>query len=272
MQSTVLFNYVQAIIPPRCRKARPTRFPGGVINLEIREVSADQAPVAIIAAGTKGFDNPIPFTIEYRWWEGTLWTAMPVSNAEPVKPTGTQDTQHWPQWPELLDFRPQDQVQEYDLGIYACYSSDKSEIETALKQAAAGYVLIDGIPHRPAGEPRYVVMTFGRNHGGTAVMIDDRYNSNISHNRYFNLAQLDDAIALATSIATERGDTKNLPMVPNGPQFEILLPQALQVTPSTQHGEGDPFLNTLDALTIKSGGAPAVGLVAGLMAVASTSS
>jgi len=97
-------------------------------------------------------------------------------------------------------------------------------------------------------------------------MIETGYNGNIPRSRYFSLLERDKAIALATDIATRRGDDKSLPIKPHGPAWEILLPEAIQVKPSVQHGDGDGFLNTLDALTMDTGGAPVVGLVAGLMA------
>ena len=71
-------------------------------------------------------------------------------------------------------------------------------------------------------------------------MLSDYYNSNIARKAYFNLLEREKAIQYATEIATNRGDTKSLPIEPHGPEWQILMPEALQVPlaePSRFRGE-----------------------------------
>ena len=75
MLVTVRFSYIADVIPPRCRNPRPVRFDNGVEVVTLREIEALAAPVAIIS--TKA-DEPVPVRIEYRWFEGQLWTSCNV--------------------------------------------------------------------------------------------------------------------------------------------------------------------------------------------------
>ncbi len=276
MKVHVLFAYTETVIPPRCRKPRAVHFADGHTDLEIREVSGAQAPLAIRAQGFLDYDSTRPYTLDYRWFDDQLWTSMRSCNAAPrAHVSGGQDFAY-PSLPDALDLRRKHSHgnESYLFGYWEDHSAhSRNEVLDGLQGFAQQHLLIDGVLHKPANEPRYVVMTFGlgRNHGGTACMVDDGYNGNISKSRYFSLLEREKAIALATSIATQRGDTKNLPIVPHGPSFEVLIPEAIQVRPAAQHGDGDPFLNSLDAMSLATGGSPIVGLVAALSAASEAS-
>ena len=111
-------------------------------------------------------------------------------------------------------------------------------------------MLIDGEVWRVAGEPRYVLMTFGLgcNHGGTALMVDNHYNSNIHRERYFRIDQREAAIAATKRVALERGDDQSVPVEPHA-DFDILISEAVRLCPRKEHGTGDPFINKVEALT-----------------------
>ena len=265
MKTKILFSYHENVIPPKCRKPRLVRFDDGEFTIEISEVSASDAPVAIRAKGAFIHRPDKSYTLEYRWWNGRLWSAKNIDGVEPRGRTSRQDDWDYPAWPSELDLRSENGWQDdYTYSLYNRSHDGREQIHQYLADVAQHHLVIDGVPYRPVGEPRYVVMTFGlgQNHGGTACMMDSFYNSNISKDRYFSLLQRDQAIALATQIATQRGDTKSLPIDPHGPEWEICIPAAIQVNPATQHGDGCAFLNSLEAVAQISGGSPIAAFAA----------
>jgi len=251
MKVKIKFSYTEDEVPPGCRKSRHVHYDNGMLECQIPEISATEAPIAIIAMRNRGAIFPSS-TVEYRWHGGQLWTRYRVRDAQKSSHTcGKKDYNH-PRIPATLNITTGwAGCKSNDAGLqYYCYKS-KRDITRELRAQMKDHLIIGGKFYRSAGEPRYVVMTFGlgQNHGGTAVMIDDHYNSNISKARYFTLLELDKAKALATDIATRRGDTRSLPIKPIGPRLKVLNNEAIRLNPKKQHGNGDPFMNELEALT-----------------------
>lgn len=230
MKVTVRFSYTEDVVPPRCRKPRRTGFDDGELRVNIPETSKEMAPVAIIATRPK-FSWQSGYCIEYRWYKNKLWTAVDsINDYHPKKlaeiPCVIDLTKgnHW--WPGI-----------------SLYAGDlahrtKFDAEKKIRSVMKDHLCIDGVHYRLAGEPRYVINTFGlgNNHGSTAVFVHDFYNSNIRRDSYFSLLDLDKALATATDIASQRGDTESLPMTLNGGEkFEILLPDAIRLNPKRQH-------------------------------------
>lgn len=77
MQLTVNYSYVEQIVPLRCRKPRPQRFDDGVVVLNIREVTSEQAPVAIIGVEQDAAGEHTHEPVAYHWFDGKLWTNCP---------------------------------------------------------------------------------------------------------------------------------------------------------------------------------------------------
>jgi hypothetical protein len=200
------------------------------MTVEIREVKRAEAPVAIIE-----YDNLYKYAVRFRWFGGQLWS----DEGEWGRGRGDR---------------------KYQMPTVALYQSDRyldykslMERRQDISDWAKDWLLIGGTPYRTHGEPRYVVMTFGLgcNHGvggGTALMVDHSFNPNIGKARYFPITQREAAIAEATRIAIARGDTKALPIRPSS-RFTILIPEAVRCNPAKQHGDGDPFMNELNAMT-----------------------
>lgn len=101
------------------------------------------------------------------------------------------------------------------------------------------------------GEPRYVYNTFGlgHNHGGTGLFIEQYYNSNVPNTHYFNALERDRAIEAAIDAAVRRGDDQSIGGIRACEEIEVLIPDAVQVRPMRDHGEGDKFQNLLNGLT-----------------------
>ncbi|WP_454875373.1 hypothetical protein [Paraburkholderia xenovorans] len=228
----VRFCYTEHVIPPRCRKPRPTFHEDGEIEIGITEVTGDDAPVALRAHGTFIHRDDASYAVEYRWWKGRLWTSLNVDgNGEPRGRYASEDNWDWPVWEPMLDLRLGGKNQSYDFGYHEPHGLSREEVTRGLRAFAREHLIVDGIAYRPRDEPRYVVQTFGFgcNHGGTGVFVTSAYNSNIKRSHYFSLLDREAAIALGTEIATRRKDTNSLPMQISGPTWEIHIPEAVRI-------------------------------------------
>lgn len=101
-------------------------------------------------------------------------------------------------------------------------------------------------------EPMYLVLRFGvgHNRGGTGFFVDEFYNSNICHENYFTALQREEAIAHALAVARQRGDTESLKGLSDPtPNIIVHMPEMVRRNPALDHGDGNPFLNKLYAMT-----------------------
>lgn len=101
-------------------------------------------------------------------------------------------------------------------------------------------IAVDGTLWAPANEPCYQVMTFGlpNNHGGTALVVSSipPNHQGIFDTCYFPANALDDAIKYCERVATNRRDTKSLPIKPHT-MINVYLDEAVSVrNPAEGHG------------------------------------
>lgn len=233
MKTQIRFTYTENQIPKRCRKPRRVAL-NDTFEGEVREITGDQAPIAIVAK----FDElGVPQEVPYRWFEGALWTAIKMVSCRPRGYTSGQDDWDHQKIPDRLDLSAEaGSSAGYYYGLTGLPHWESREVvEEFLRQRLHSSLLIDGVPHLPVGEPRYVVMTFGlsHNHGGTSIHATDHYNSNIAEQAYFSLLEAKQAIAYATRVATDRGDTESLPMRIEE-QFEVRIKEAIQCGRKTE--------------------------------------
>ena len=137
------------------------------------------------------------------------------------------------------------------------------------RETAEQYLLVDGTVWQCTGEPMYEVCTFGlgHNHGGTALMITNHFNSNCKWTSYFTALQHEEAIEAAVKVALARGDTESVEGIQNKRyRIEVLDPAAVRADPKAWGGKGDSFLNALEEITSSASS----GMEAGLLAVAYT--
>ncbi|MCF5381974.1 hypothetical protein GIW05_00360 [Pseudomonas syringae] len=224
MELTVNYSYIDQIVPPRCRTPRPQRFADGVKVLFIREVTCDQAPIAIIGGAAERTESEAVDTIAYRWFEGRLWTDGPVSYCS------RRGTDIYPVLNTSLNLvHDRSVLIDTQLGIYICVHEGKKAISEHLQACAHDWLIIDGQLHRPAPEPMYVVMTFGLscNHGGTALMTSDFLNPNIRPEAYFSLMEIQQARDYTLKVAEGRGDTEKVSTDP-GYKVQVLIPAAIK--------------------------------------------
>lgn len=224
MQLTVKFSYVELVIPPRCRKPRPRRYDDGLIELHVREVTGEQAPVAIISREKDLVTDTLLAPIEYRWFEGRLWTDRRVMCC-------TAKGEHpYPELGTTLDLvNTGSMLVRHDLGIFVAVAKGQRAIAEHLEECARNWLIVDGQLYQPAGEPMYLVMTFGlgNDHGGTALGENDFLNSNIKPEAYFSLLELEQARDYARKVAANRGDTTKV-SIDSGFQFQVLITEAIQ--------------------------------------------
>lgn len=250
MQKTEHFDYFELdVIPPRCRKPRDIFHKDGVVTLDIREIesAATPFPVALTRRDVwSGKDVP------YHWFEGQLWQPY-----EPNASGWSGSAQEARAYFDRLNL----------IERWGGHATLDQRVERA-HGVARRYLIVDGLVYTEADEPMYEVCTFGlgHNHGGTGLMTTHHYNSNIPSSRYFNALQFEQAKALATRIALGRGDDQSVPGFADRQTITVFMSEVITANPAQDYGgEGDPFLNSLDALTA---GAESAG-EAGLLAMAS---
>ena len=248
MKITIPYEYTKQVIPKYCSKPRGINFKGQ-ISILIHEVNSEQAPVAIREYG-KRFNNKTdeyePTTTEYRWYGNRLWTLHSFNRYSGAS-YETQTSQQFMSYPYPMT---------KGLPYYHAYDSQQSN-RCRIMAWARNTLLIDGMRWHQIDEPRYVIHTFGlgHNHGhpGTSLSSVNYYNSNISKARYFRIDQYELALNTAINIALNRGDDKAVPFIKEWHEkFEILIPESIRLNPNKEHGNGDPFINKLEAMIEKS--------------------
>ena len=137
------------------------------------------------------------------------------------------------------------------------------EIGQEIQKSSENYVIFNGIVWERCGEPRYVVNTFGLgyNHGGTGMFIDEYYNPNISKEAYFSALEKEEAVAYANRVAEARGDTNDVGKFGKNIDIKVLMPECVHCDPKKEHGDGDPFMNSMEQIIEAAGDPFAAGLL-----------
>lgn len=245
MEIQTEFKFRRSYLPtPRCRKWRQ-REEKSATAVTVPEVTAAEAPVAFRVT-EYDMHTGGPATTPYLLWHGRLW--RPRMWYEEV--CGTEGA------------LPPEELHQIISRSYRTFQSEEEAIKSE-NAVASDYLIVDGVVYFITDEPRYVVMTFGlgHNHGGTAIFVETGYNSNISHERYFTALERGKALAAARRIASNRGDTEDLPHLGDHKNIEVLLPEAVKCNPAKDHGDGDPFMNGLEALTETADSAAEAGIL-----------
>ena len=241
---TVSESYYCAYIP----SARSQKFEfdevEGTIKLAIVSVSGQEAPVAFRLSD---YSHEEKGKTEIRWYQGKCWRKCIKSDF--VCQGGKEGIT-----PEYL-------AEHLNVSLPYGHSRSRELVVKRYRKALQEYLVIDGEVWHETGEPRYVINTFGlgHNHGGTGLFVDEYYNSNISRERYFSALDGDKAVSEANRIAERRGDTESMGRFEK--MIEVLLPEAVSIQPLKEHGEGDPFINKLEAVTEAAPDATTAGLL-----------
>jgi len=245
MRIPVTVEYREAYLPtPRCRKYR-YRDTKKEVNVNVREVPSEKAPVAMLVLGYNDDYTKEVYT-EYRYYGGKFYTPAKWSEFNHGK-TGPL---------------PVNMLHRYIYGNYDYWNHDFYANRKAYQDDARRFLIIDGEVWHERGEPRYCIYTFGlgHNHGGTSLSVDNYYNCNIGKSRYFSALDGELAVQKANEVAAGRGDTNDVGHFKQ--QIKVLMPETVKVKPQKQHGDGDPFTNSIEQLINGSGSAMEAGFLA----------
>ena len=247
-------SYNEEFLPPRCRKPRYRKVEK-TYRARLRCITKAEAPVAFVLSD---YHHQHEGTTKIRLYKGKLYMLETWQRYAPGRPECPFDR-------EFIGFGPTVAGRLRLHNYNTC--QDYEEQAAQLREEAARRLVIDGLVWIRCGEPVYEVMTFGlgHNHGGTALFVETDYNPNISKERYFNALQGDEAVAAMNETARRRGDTKSVGRY--GKMIEVLIPECVKRNPQKEHGEGDPFQNTLNAITEAASSPMEAGLLA-IMAAA----
>ena len=257
----------------RHRKLR-TRYVKNSVDVKIKEPSEKEFPIAFIVKDygfrydEEGSDSVWgEIKTEIRVFDNKLWKAERFS----------ERVSHGCGWTPLS-------YMEHILRIFdrnytnnndftedsIIKESNILECKNAILNKSTHYLIFDNKIWKECGEPMYMINTFGlgHNHGGTGFFIEYYYNSNIPNTNYFNALEREKAIAYGKSVAARRGDTESIEGMGDHDIIEILMPEMVKRNPKCEHGDGDPFLNSIE--DIISGTESSTE--AGLLTIAMTSS
>lgn len=276
MNLKVDFTYEEKYLrTSRCRKPL-ARTREGIYELAIKELAKAECPIAAVvhdmksvyegATTTADFEGNWEYKMfaePYRVHNGKFYKFCRASYGAAISTAQTELKYVIADIKSDL-YRYSLYEKEYLFSDKSVYISDNlSEIVDNMQARANKYISLDGELWKECGEPRYVVNTFGlgHNHGGTAMFIEEFYNSNISSKNYFNAVDRDKAITYAKETAIARGDTDSVKRIGKMENIEVLIPEFFKVDPEKEHGEGNAFLNLLEDMVTSSNNATEAGIL-----------
>lgn len=244
-------NYYCAYIPSAHSQKYAFDKVEGKIKVSMPSVTADEAPVAFRITAYSYREKG---KTEMRWYDGKLWKRCVMDDF--VCQGGKEGVS-----PEYFALHCRPNLPSSGL------SRSRDVCVRAYRNYYQDYILIDGEIWSRAGEPRYVVNTFGlgHNHGGTGMFVEEFYNNNIPNTNYFSALDGDAAIAYANKVVTRRGDTESVGRFEK--MIEVLIPEAVSIRPMQEHGDGDPFINKINAVTELAPDSSTAGILAMMAAV-----
>lgn len=251
-----VIDYYFSYIPKRCRKPRYEKKYEEV-KIAVRMITADEAPVAFRLSD---YHHTSEKQTEIRCYKRKLYKH--IYRCDFISLHGEE---------RYEEIREEDYSYLLTSHIWFTYSHEERTREYMLKRIkdnAKNYLIIDGQMWERCGEPRYVVNTFGlgHNHGGTGLFVEEHYNPNIPNKNYFSALDGQKAVDYANMVAARRGDTNDVGRFEK--MIEVFMPECVKIKPSKEHGDGDPFINQINAITEKCDSAAEAGLFAMCLAFA----
>ena len=248
---TIKEKYYAAYIPSARSQKYAFDEVEGEFKVSIPSVTSDEAPVAFRLSD---YSHESKGITEIRWYQGKLWSKFIQHNCDKRE----YEQAHVKDLPRIVSSV---------FGVPHGRATSREVLMKKYREEVKRYLLIDGAVWGESGEPRYVVNTFGlgHNHGGTGLFVEEFYNSNIANKNYFSALDGDAAVAYANKVAERRGDTNDVGKFEK--MIEVLIPEAVTIRPLQEHGEGDAFMNKIEAITEVAPDSTTAGLLA-IMATA----
>ena len=281
MRFEIPYWYCQKYLPTKRHRKPRSHMMKAMAEIDVPELSADEFPIAMIVKDWKSiydgaktredFENDKiwkHFLIEeeLRVHSDKLFMPVRISRGaavstefEPLDYIGNR----------LKEYKPF-QMGEAPIQEPVMLENDSDMKLAGILKKAASYAIYDGKVWKECGEPMYEIATFGlgHNHGGTSMFIEFFYNPNVPKDYYFNALNKEDAVRYADKVAEERGDTDDIGKFGKDIDIKVLMPECVKRDPEKEHGDGDPFLNSMKKI-VRASDSPAE---AGILAIAYTTS
>lgn len=274
----MLFNIefwnMEKYLPTRRHRKLRERYVKNNFDVEIKELTNKDFPIAFIIheyksvyANAKSYDDfngngeYKMFSEEIRTYDGKLYMPIRVTHGaaislyfESLEYIKKQIEDYAPYWKGGNDFTEESIVKDDNI----------AECQKKILNKADDYVIYDGKAWTKCSEPMYNIITFGlgHNHGGTGFFIQYHYNPNISYKNYFNALEREKAIEYGKKVASNRGDDKSIEGMGDHDIIEVLMPEMVRRNPQKDHGEGVPFLNSLENIISDTDSSMEAGLLA----------
>lgn len=229
MKIKTWIKYEESYLPPRCRKLRYNEREE-YIDIELAEANKEQLKLAFVVKGCSRDGHIYAYG-------GKLWRKAILSDISGDKDISPLTAlKYWNEYGSRYFYRD-------------WYDHSNNERQCMIKKALNDiqqFLLIGRTLYIQTEEPMYCIYTFGlgHNHGGTSLSVDYYYNCNISHKRYYSALDGDKAIKEAKRIALRRGDTDYIKYIKK--QIKVYMPELVTRNPAKEHGDGDPFIKSLE--------------------------
>lgn len=218
MKTKITVRHTEMVTPPRCRKARPQEGKTE-ISVNIRETTADRAPVAFIV--TEYDQEPR----EVRLYNGKLYKQV-QDRQKQYYDTNERDESR-PFW---LNQTAEQANWEWLINRYEWHKT-LAENTAKIKERAEKFIIVDGMAYQRTGEPYYYGITFGlgMNHGGTGFCIG--WADYRDRKAVWGMSANDKQAAIneVVRIALDRGDTNYVNHIKNPLEhIEVLMSSAIK--------------------------------------------
>lgn len=198
-------NYYESYIPPRCRKPRYNEVTESVFGV-LREVAMTDVKLAF------GIDWADKFNIYF--YKGKLYKEYKLHSGI-INSYGDITALDWyVNYSKVYSsyFSRVKDWNDYSCNDYSKYET-KEDIIKRIKKDLSKLLVIDGVLYESCGYPFYDICTFGfgGNHGGTGMCVSyTDFPKKLDEGWTFSPYKVEDAIAKANDVATNRGDTNDV--------------------------------------------------------------
>jgi hypothetical protein len=198
-------KYYESYIPYRCRKPRYNEITESVFAM-LREVTMADVKLAF------GIDWADKFNIYF--YKGKLYKEYKLHSGI-INSYGDITALDWfVNYSKIYSSyfsRPKD-WSNYSYDDYSNYET-KEDIIKRIKKTLSNLLVIDGVLYESCGYPFYDICTFGLcgNHGGTGMCVSyTDFPKKLDKGWCFSPYKVEDAIARANEVATNRYDTNDV--------------------------------------------------------------
>lgn len=277
MKIKVNYRYKQRYLPTKRHKNIREREVQDVISIGVKELIADEFPIAFIVHDMQSVQDGMKsyseyksemckfrmFSEEIRTHNGKFYKPIRITYGDVISTIFEDESYVIGEFERMTNCNwSLEETKDFSENSIII-DNNSNDIKQMLRKSARNYIFHNGKFWSCCDEPRYVINTFGlgHNHGGTGFFIEYHYNSNISSKNYFNALQRDEAIAYGKSIAIGRGDTESVEDMGSHDIIEVVIPKMVKVNPNRQHGNGCEFMNMMESVISNSSSENEAGLL-----------